>query len=260
MRRPAGRIRRAARRAHRDAVHDLRKRRRRARLRFFLRRLVPPLPHEFSVAVEHRHATISVAVGHVDFAVGRIDHNPGGIEELSATHVLILRLARAVFAVEYAALSNLHQQLAVVAPLLDDAVAVAGQPDVALSIDETPMNNPGHRVRVAPGIDEIAREVEDQDGRRLLRGLGLLFRNVAPVGDDEVVMGIDADAAGAPDNPTLGQRFRPGGVDSELRAGGLGSRPDGRRASKAPHQQRDQRKTDRETGVLQRRHGRTLPP
>ena len=47
-------------------------------------------------------------------------------------------------------------------PLLDDAVAIAGQPDVVLMIDEAPVDDAWHRGRVAERMDEVAGQIEYQ--------------------------------------------------------------------------------------------------
>src|SRR5439155_15424576 len=101
---------------------------------------------------------------------------------------------------------DLHQHFAVVGPFLDDAVAVSRQPDVVLAIGEAAVNGTGHGVRVAPGVDECSREIENQHRGRLLGGFGFLVCDVAPVRDDEMVMRVDADAARTSDYPAVRMR------------------------------------------------------
>ena len=174
-----------------------------------------PLAQKLSLSIEHRDAAIAIAVGNVDIAVGWIDDHAGGIEELRAAGVESLALRRSVRRVEDASLSDLQKQLPVVAPFLDDAVAVACQPDVVLVIDEAAVDDAGHCVRVAKGMNQVAGEIEDQNRRRLKGGLSLLSGDVTTVGDDEMIVRIGADAAGPADDPFVGQRLWPVGIDSE---------------------------------------------
>ena len=121
----------------------------RAGLDLFLRRLPSPLAQKASVAVEHNHATVPISIGDVDIAVRGIDDHAGGVEELRAARVEALPFGRAVGRVEDAALADLQKGLSVVAPFLDDAVAVAGEPDVVLVIDEAAVDDARDRSRVA---------------------------------------------------------------------------------------------------------------
>ena len=82
-------------------------------------------------------------------------------------------------------------------------------------IDEAAVDDAGHRIRVAERMDEVAGEIEDQHRRRLNRCLRFFCGDVAPVGDDEVIVRIGADAAGAPDDPFVGERLRPIRIDLE---------------------------------------------
>jgi len=78
-------------------------------------------------------------------------------------------------------------------------------------------------VRVAPGIHEVARKVENEDRRRRLRRLRFLGGDVAPVGHDEMILRVYAHAPGASDDPAFGQRLGPVGIDLECRRGALGA-------------------------------------
>ena len=52
-------------------------------------------------------------------------------------------------------------------PLLDDAIAVAGEPHIVLAIDEAAVDGPWYGIGISPRIDQVAREIEDEHRRRL---------------------------------------------------------------------------------------------
>jgi hypothetical protein len=134
-----------------------------------------------------------------------------------ACAILVLALARAVRAVEHASLPDLQEELAVVCPLLDDAVAVAGEPHIVLAIDEAAVDGARHGVGIAPRIDQVAREVENEHRGCLQRRFRFLLGDVAAVGDHQVIVSVNADAACSSDDPPFGQRLGPPGIDLELR-------------------------------------------
>src|SRR5262249_58347490 len=97
----------------------------------------------------------------------------GGVEAFAA--------ARTVDRIEFSARADLHQELSVRRIFLDAAVGIAGDPDVALLIDEAAMDRAGNRGLVAPRSDHVAVGVESDDRRRGDRRLLLLVGDVAAV-------------------------------------------------------------------------------
>ena len=159
-----------------------------------------PLPQVLAGLIEHHDAIVAVAVGEIDRAAlsghgvgGGIDVDVSDAVETGAALIQARFRARRIEAigppepglasrrfgcwvdtVTDALLTNLQQQtLAVVRPFLDDAVAVASNPDVVLVVDETPVDAVGkHRSRpgwaergVAPAVDEVACRIELEHGR-----------------------------------------------------------------------------------------------
>src|SRR5262245_28805696 len=131
--------------AHGDAMHDLGEHAGRAAAGLLLGGLASPLPQELAVLVEHRDAAVAVAVGDVDVAVAGIDHHAGGHVELVARGVEALAAPRAVDGIEFSARADLHQELSVRRIFLDGGVGIAGNPDVALLIDEAAVDRAGDR-------------------------------------------------------------------------------------------------------------------
>ena len=76
--------------------------------------------------------------------------------------------------------------------------------------------------RPAPRSHEGAGRIELDDMWSRCAA-GFLDRvGLRPLNDHDVIAGIDADAAYRTDNPVVGQRFRPRGVDFKRRNRGLG--------------------------------------
>ena len=98
-----------------------------------------------------------------------------------------------------------RQGRAVVRILLHDAVAVAGDPDVVLVVDEAAVNAVGQDIPVAPRVHDVPRGVELDDGSR---GNGVQrFRRVDEIAaghDEDVVLRIDAGPRDFPGGPRLG--------------------------------------------------------
>ena len=101
--------------------------------------------------------------------------------------------------------------------LLDDSVAVAGNPEVVIGVERTSVQaRHGHSVRVAPARDQVAVHVEHQDVlRRHRASLRLVFGDIASIEDDDVVVGVDADPRQLPVQPPLGQGPGPIRIDFE---------------------------------------------
>src|SRR5262249_41176544 len=138
-----------------------------------------------------------------------------------------------------------QQRAAVVRPLLHDAVAVAGEPDVVLAINEatvsavrqdqvlagvrvwTPIGKGcWHQRRVAPAVDHFALAIEFDDRWRGLRRIRLtansLRRNQAsslePARENkQMIPRIDACPTDFARHPIVGQRLRPKRIDAEMR-------------------------------------------
>ena len=138
-----------------------------------------------------------------------------------------------------AARADLQQQrLAVVRVLLDDAIAVAGDPDVVLIVDEAAVDAVRQHVAIAPGVDHVARLIE-LDHRRRRHRVERLRRvdEIAARDDEDVVARVDAGAGHLAGRPRLGlagrraddqrcapvagagqRHLRPGSVDDVARS------------------------------------------
>ena len=108
--------------------------------------------------------------------------------------------------------------LAVMRPFLHDPIGVAADPDVVLAVDETAMDRFGHLLRIAPCVHDVPVGIIFDDDRRGLLADSLLHRReIGPVHAEHVILAIDADAADRPCHPSIGQGFRPIGIDDEAR-------------------------------------------
>ena len=147
-------------------------------------------------------------------------------------------------AVAHALGADLQQELPVVAVLLDDAVGVAGDPDVVLVVGEAAVQAFRHHLRaaarreergVAPARHDVAGGVVGHDRRRrhaglLLEGMELAERALLPaaVEREDVVVRVDAGAADFARGPAMvvavlvleqRERLGPVGVHLEARRG-----------------------------------------
>ena len=103
-------------------------------------------------------------------------------------------------------------------PFLHDPIGVAADPNVILLVDETAMDRFGHLLRIAPCVHDVAVGIIFDDDRRRLLADGLLHRReIGPVHAEDVILAVDADAADRPRHPSIGQRFRPIGINDEAR-------------------------------------------
>ena len=125
-----------------------------------------PLPQVAALLVEDGDAEVPVTVRDIDVAVGRIDRDVGGLVQQGAAAVQARATAGRRRGIADPLGADLQQQrLAVVRILLDDAVAVAGDPDVVLVIDEAAVETGRHRgelrgARVAEMVHDVAVAVE----------------------------------------------------------------------------------------------------
>ena len=172
--------------------------------------------------VEHDHAVIAVAVGDIEFVVGRVDDHVGRAAEPSGV----------VAAGQFARAADLLHELAVARELQDLAVLVLGiaaDPDEVVVVDENAMLVGGPFVALtgaAPGLHDIAGLIELDDRRRRdaaaharRRSAALLAigQRAGAVHDPDMILRVDIDAADLADDPIVRQRLRPSGVDLELR-------------------------------------------
>ena len=85
------------------------------------------------------------------------------------TRIEALAFTGAVGGIEDAALPDLEQEFSIVRVLLDDAVAVAGQPDIVVMIGITAVDDAGDLVPIAiPGAHQVAGKIKHEDRWRLL--------------------------------------------------------------------------------------------
>ena len=111
-----------------------------------------------------------------------------------------------------------EQLLAVMRPFLHDPIGVAADPNVVLAVDETAMDRLGHLLRIAPEVHDVSIGIIFDDDRRGLLADGLLHRRqIGSVHAEDVILAVDADAADRSRHPSIGQGFRPIGIDDEAR-------------------------------------------
>ena len=122
-----------------------------------------PLAQELALGVEDDDAVVAVAVGDVDIAVERIDRDVGGLVQHRGAAVQAGGLAARPVARRAAA--DLQQERPVPRPLLDHAAAAAGDPQVALVVDEAAVDADRQYVRIAPGLHDVAFLVVLDDRR-----------------------------------------------------------------------------------------------
>jgi hypothetical protein len=79
------------------------------------------------------------------------------------------------------------------------------------------MHGAREKIPVTPRVEEIARLTENEDSGRLDARLLFLFRDVAAVSADDVVVVIDTHARELAVDPAVGQALGPGRIDLEAR-------------------------------------------
>src|SRR5688572_23768337 len=95
-----------------------------------------PLAEEHSGGVKDRDPVVAVAVSDVDVAVGRIHSHIGRLIQERGARVRTRRAACTGRRVADSLRADLQQEIALARVLLDDAIAVAGDPDIVLIIDK----------------------------------------------------------------------------------------------------------------------------
>jgi hypothetical protein len=99
---------------------------------------------------------------------------------------------------------------------LDDVPVLARHPKITLVIYETPMQKVRENVGISPSIDDISFGIEFDHRRRLMPGIQLVVRQIAPVKYENVVMGVYTNPTHNPCHPPVRQGFRPGWVNLEF--------------------------------------------
>ncbi len=207
------------------------------------RRVAEGSPHPLEAAgpgVEHGDTVVAVAVGHEQLVGRRMDLLIRRPVEVHRVGVALVPVAAADLHDERAVLRELQQL--VVVDRLDPGHAVgrtvvAAQPDEALVIDVETVFTLGPLVagsRAAPGLDEVACRVEDDNRRRRHRGL-LGGERQRTVQDPYVVLRIDG-YAGRSSELHLGRHRGPRPVDLKDRQAATlrRRRPAGRRRTGQP--------------------------
>ena len=180
-------------------------------LRFLVGRLASPLAQELAVLVEHHDAPVAVAVGDVDVAVARIDHDgrtacgAGRAPRCCPRRAACRRPNRTCRACRSAAAAFRPG-----AYFWTMASPLPATQTFLSAIDEAAVDRAGHRGLIAPGADHVAVDVELDDRGRRDRGFLLLVGDVAPVDHVDVVLLARADAAELAGDPVLRQVLRPG--------------------------------------------------
>ena len=169
------------------------------------------------IRIEHHDALVRVAVGDVDLVRRRIDRHRRRLAEKF----------RVVAAVGLPQLADLQQELPLTGEL-DHHVAVAGDPHIALVIDEHPVFGPGLSLRPvvawtrsAPCLNDVALRIELDDGR----GQTLPFFRKQFADDRAFVIGgmeyprvissIHRNPPCFAESPVVGKRLRPRRVELE---------------------------------------------
>ena len=186
------------------------------------------------VGVEHDDAAVAVAVGDVHLVGGEIDFRFGRAIEVRRVGVA-LALAFA---------TDLQQELSLPRELQHLVALVGRQPHVVFAVDGDAVHRRRPLVacaRPAPRRDEVAGHVElenrrrdgaaDRRDRALVAGLqrgraarllhavgaghhaGFLRRDVAAMGNPDVIARVDAEADDRSEHPVVRQRLRPHRID-----------------------------------------------
>src|SRR6516165_3170244 len=172
--------------------------------------------------IEHRDAPVGVAVRGKHLLRRDVDGNLRWRAE-SRGRIAVVALALP---------ADLQHELALYGELEELAVllAVAGEPDEIVAVDENPvlaLRPLKALAGAAPVAEQIAGLVEYQHRRRGNAALGfgwvLLGRTLAwrkrgrPVHDPDAVISVGGDAGDLPQNPFVRQRLRPERIDLKLR-------------------------------------------
>ena len=88
---------------------------------------------------------------------------------MALTRIQALAFIGAVGGIKNAALADLEQEFSIMGVLLDDAVAVAGDPDIVVAVGVTTVNDAGQLVPIAiPGAGQVAGKIKQEYRWRLL--------------------------------------------------------------------------------------------
>src|SRR5258708_11268205 len=104
--------------------------------------------------------------------------------------------------------------------LLEDSIAVAGDPDVVLEIDEVAVQAVRQDLEIAPGVHHVPRAIDLDDRRRRFPHDRLFPRQVSrrsaggtAVDREEVIVRVEAGSRDLAGDPPIRKRFRPERID-----------------------------------------------
>ena len=181
-----------------------------------------PLPQPGAGCAEHHDAVVAVSVRDVDATAFsrhripvRIDVHVGRLIEQRLALVgewvgprVAARISRRVVA--HTARPDLQQQpAAIMRILLHDAIAVAGDPDVVLVVDEAAVNAVGQHIPVAPGVHHASVGVEFDNGcrRNRIESFGRVDE-VSARHNEHMIPRVDAGSRDFAGRPWLGLACR----------------------------------------------------
>jgi hypothetical protein len=172
--------------------------------------------------IEHDDAVVAVTVCDIDLVRRLVDRGLRGHAELG----------RIAGARPWRDLANLRDELAIKREFQDRAVIVgiAADPDKAPLVNLNAVLAPHPFValaRAAPGSQQVAVDIKLQHrrrrhaayrARRIERCAFLVVGQRAwTVDHPDIPLPVDGDAADLADDPAVGQRLWPGGIDGESR-------------------------------------------
>src|SRR5580692_11829346 len=154
---------------------------------FSLRPLVAPLAQEFSIAIKHRYAAVTIAIGDINVSIRGIDGDARGHEELRMTRIQSSTLEGRVGGIDNTSFPDLQLKFSVVAVLLYDPVTIAGRPQIVLVVNEAAVGRIRNDLPITETIDHGAIGIELDERWGLLRDLRLLVGHIIPVNDEHVI-------------------------------------------------------------------------
>src|SRR6202162_1002392 len=202
-------------------MHHINERPPRARIRLLFCPLVAPLTKKFPGSVENSYAAIAVTIRHVNIAIGRVYRYVGWHVKLRLTRIQRPALESAVGSIDNASLADLHEQFSVVTVFLNDSIAIAGCPKIALVVDDAAVGDIRNLFPVAEAIHYVAVGIEFDVRRGLLRNFRFLVRHILPIDDENVILRVHAYTADLSEYPVFRQRLWPAGIDHEFRTTAL---------------------------------------
>ena len=198
----------------------------------------PPALDLAGVGVEHRDALVQVPVGHIRLVCQRIDGELRGPAEIlgviAVAGVGVRRVGRSsrcrTSSATRALLPELHEEFAVLRELENVGIgrAVAAQPHVAFVVDVDAVEGVVPFVPLAgtaPVPQQVAGLIELEDRRRTgtavpiphLEGLLVIGQRGRAMHDPDVIVGVDPDADGRPEQPVVRQGLGPVRINLESR-------------------------------------------